>query len=791
MNPTNGFLLSLAYILGLLSTGSLGLEFHIASWKDYSLLITGAFALGLIAAITIPRYWRTGPRPRLWLAAVIVAALAIIYFQARLPQPGANDISQLINSGNNVPQVQLITVQGKVSSIPRLTRSKRGQFWLKATQLSELTGRDSNGAITKGVTGKLYVTAPLLQTTGLYPGQIIAVTGILYQPKSATNPGAFDFRAYLAQKGAFVGLSGRQINFPDEVQKQPRGLWMVRQRIIRSQIRWLGSPQGQLLSSMLLGRRAVDLPYDVRDQFIEAGLAHVLAASGFHISLILGSVLALMRPWGAKTQFSIGISTLIVYVGLTGVQPSVMRAAIMGLGALIALVTQRQVKPLGSLLLAVTILLLFNPLWIWDIGFQLSFLATLGLLITVSPLTKQLDWLPPVVASVIAVSLAASLWTLPLQLYFFYKVATYSIVVNVICAPLIVIISLGGFISAIAALILPVAGSALAWLLYYPIELLLGLVQFFNDLPGSSVAVGQISIWQLLLLYGLIGMSCMSRRWRLRWWLVGLVAFSLIVLPAWQTKLTQFQVHILATDQEQVLVIQDQRQVTLLNSGGADTASFAVLPFLKQQGINQIDWAIALDARPRFRNGWTSIVKSLPVKTFFDTTDSRLPSAKTIESYSQASTLAIANAVESQQGTYQLVSNGQTMSLGSTAIRLINAKPPVLQMQIQDQTWLLLGKMTPNLQKQLAITSNFPQIQVLWWSGESLTPELLNALEPEIAIASSNTIDAATVQLLQNNQTEIYWTGRDGAIEWTPRDGFQTTLETVSDISHTSQSDNG
>ncbi|NER29254.1 MAG: DUF4131 domain-containing protein [Symploca sp. SIO1C4] len=779
MNPANGILLSLAYILGLLFTGSLGLPVQVVSWKDYSLVALGTLALGLLAAITIPRYWRTGPRPRLWLAAAIVVALAIIYFQARLPQPAANDISQLLNSSNSASQVQLITVQGKVKSTPRLTRSRRGQFWLKATQLSELTSRDSNGVITKGVTGKLYVTVPLLQTTGLYPGQTIAVTGILYQPKPAANPGAFDFRAYLLRKGAFVGLSGRQVNFPDEIQKQHRGLWRIRQRIIRSQIRWLGSPKGQLLSSMILGRRAVDLPYDVRDQFIEAGLAHVLAASGFHISLILGSVLALMQRWGTRTQFSIGISTLIVYVGLTGGQASVMRAAIMGLGALIALVTQRQVKPLGSLLVAVTILLLFNPLWIWDIGFQLSFLATLGLLVTVSPLTKQLDWLPPVIASVIAVSLAASLWTLPLQLYFFYKIATYSVVVNVICAPLIVIISLGGFISAIAALILPVAGSAMAWLLYYPIEFLLGIVKFFNDLPGSSVAVGKISIWQLLLLYGLIGISCISRRWRLRWWLVGFVAVTFVVLPAWQTKLTKFQVNILATDQEQVLVIQDQGQVTLLNSGGEDTATFAVLPFLQQQGINQIDWAIALNARPRFRSSWDSILASLSVKTFFDTTVSQLPSTTATESYSKISTLSIAGAVESQQGNYQLVASGETMSLGSIAIKLISAEPPMLHMHIRDQNWLIFGKMTPIVQKQLAITSNFPQTKVIWWSGESLTPELLNAVEPEIAIASSNTIDPATVQLLQNNKTELYWTGHDGAIEWTPKKGFQTTLETV------------
>jgi len=775
MNPASGTLLSLAYILGLLLTASFGPPYRAVPWQEYSLLVVGVIVLGGVAAIAFPRFWKIGPKPRLWLAVGIIAALALIYFRLRVPQPASNDISQFVRAADGIVQEQVVTVQGKVESLPRLTRNQQGQFWLEATQLNEVESSDNKGTTSKGVTGKLYVTVPLLQATGIYPGETIAVTGVLYKPKPPPNPGAFDFRAFLAKEGAFAGFSGRQVDGYDEPSKRQSGWWLWRQRIIRSQILWLGSPAGQLLSSMVLGNRAVDIPYDIRDKFVHAGLAHALAASGFQTSLILGWLLMLTKGFSARVQLALGIASLSIFLCLTGLQPSVLRAVIMGFGALVALVTQRQVKPLGSLLLAATLLLLFNPLWIWDLGFQLSFLATLGLLVTVPPLTKRLDWLPPAIASLVTVPLAASLWTLPLQLYVFSMVAPYSIAANILCAPLITLISLGGIISAIAGLIWPVAGSATAWWLYHPTQILISIVGFFNELPGRTLAVGKISLAQLLLLYGMIAVTCLSQRWQRRWWLVGLVAVSLVAIPVWQTKIAQFRVTVLATAQEQVLVIQDRGQVTLVNSGEADTASFTVLPFLRQQGVNQIDWAVSLDSQPRLRSGWLQMLESLPIKTFYDKENVQLPTTKV----PTQEVNPIANAIQSQQGNYQLISTGQTIPVGSTPIELINVEPPILQLQILNQIWLLLGDPKPDVQQKLLKTGNLPHPQVLWWSGERLMPELLEALQPKIAIASSNTVDSEAAQLLRNAKIPLYWTGRDGAIQWTPNQGFETTLEAV------------
>jgi competence protein ComEC len=135
-------------------------------------------------------------------------------------------------------------------------------------------------------------------------------------------------------------------------------------------------------------------------------------------------------------------------------QPAVLRAAIMGWAALVSLMVRRKTKPLGLLLLAASILLIINPLWIRDLGFQLSFLATCGLVVTVNPLVKKLDWLPQAIASLIAVPIAATIWTLPLQLHFFGIVPPYSILANIVTTPLISVITIVGVLSACRTIIL-------------------------------------------------------------------------------------------------------------------------------------------------------------------------------------------------------------------------------------------------------------------------------------------------------------------------------------------------
>jgi competence protein ComEC len=748
MNRIGGIILCLAYILGLFSTGFLNFSQSSFPWQGLLIIAFVFLGFGLAIPLIGKRFCLTAPQIKIWILAATIAIFAVVYFQLRLPQPSTNDISHILTQSGANSHSQIVRVEGKILSQTRLTRKQKVQFELAAEKVSQV--KENTEA--KLVTGKLYVTVPLLQGTGLYPGKKVTVTGILYAPQPATNPGAFDFQKYLSSQGIFAGLSGFEANLNNNLKRPNFGFWQLRQKLVRAQVRWLGSPEGALVSSIVLGRQAVDLPYDISDRFTKVGLAHVLAVSGFHISLLLGIVIKITERFASRTRLIIGIIALILYVAFTGAQPSIMRAALMGVGALLALATERKVRPLGSLLLAATILLLLNPLWIWNLGFQLSFLATLGLIITAPVLEKKLDWLPSSIATLIAIPLAASLWTLPLLIYVFNTVSTYSILVNIIATPLIVIISLGGMLSAFVALIFPLAGSAIAICLYYPTHWLIWLVELFAQLPGSALAVGKISLLQMLFIYAVICLVWLSNWWQERWWIAGLFTLTVLVVPIVYGNYNLVEITVLATKEEQVVIVRDRGKTILVNSGDRDTVRYTILPFLARQGINRIDLGIALDTEDINNNAWDEIAANIPIKNLSGETNSlKLPLGKNI-------------------------------SIGQTNLELINNYPPILQLHILDRNWLLLGSNLFDKRNKIEFAKKPPaKIDVILWSGKDLSPEWLERFKPKIAIVSSTTISPKAEKQLKQKQIELYWTGRDGAIIWTADKGFQKTYELLAE----------
>lgn len=734
MGSINAVIWCLAYIVGLLMA---------------AVPLGGAiaFLVGIMLAIALPKF-KPGFTTRVWIIAGIIALLAGFYLQIRTPQPNANDISQFI-----ADKSQEVTVQGVVEELPRLTRSQKSQVWLSVTALE---GRD------RQVTGKLYVTLPQKDGQDLYPGQAIAIQGFLYKPKPMMNPGGFDFQKFLARQGSFAGLRGEAIRQLDPNQKPKWGWWMIRQKIVRSHLKQLGDREGALVSAMVLGSRAVDIPFDIKDDFARIGLSHALAASGFQVSLILSIVLMLTKRLPTRMQVSCGAIALIVFLCLTGMQPAVVRAVLMGFAVLLGLTFDRKVKSLNSLLLVATTLLFANPIWIWDLGFQFSFLATLGLLVTVPTLSKWLDWLPTIIVPAIAVPIAAFLWTLPIQLYNFGVVSPYSIPANIAATLFISFISIGGVISAIFNLVLPFVGDFIAPVLYFPTHWLIAGVQFCCRLPGNLYAVGAISIVVTIALYALICLPWFQPKYQRQWWILLLIGVAIVFVPAAYLRANLLQVTAISAGRDPILVIQDRGRIGLINSGDSAIVGFTVLPFLRKQGVNQIDWAIA--AHSTTSNGWSLLAEQVPIRNLYE-----LANAK--KSAIDPEALQFIQAKPTQ-----LVA-GQTLKLGAIAVRPLSSEPAIVQIQIDQKRWLWMREIPTVEQRKALPQDKLTENQVLWWSGRKVHPKLLKILQPETAIAYSSKINSETLTHLALRQTQVYETDQEGAVQWTPQQGFKTTLE--------------
>lgn len=716
MNRPNSVILGLAYILGLLSTGLVDFSPQLNRWQEVVIRIVILSLITLLTTIFIRRFWWQSPPRKIWLMGGLIAIFAVVYLEIRTPYPSANDISNLLK--NNV--VNSIKITGSIISEIRLNRRENLQFWLEVKEFS------LKNLPTEKSAGKLYVTLPNLAENQVYPGQEITIKGLLYRPRRANNPSAFDFASYLARQGAFAGLKGEIIID----KKSPTwGVWQIRQRIVEAQIQGIGQEKGTLLSSITLGRQAVNLPAKITDLFIKTGLAHILAASGFHVAILLGFVLTITRNLSPKQQFIIAITILIVYGTLTGLQPSVLRAILMGIGALIGLLYNRQVNSLGSLLLAATILLLWQPLWIWDLGFQLSFLATLGLIITVPLLKNKIDYFPNLIAEPIAISLAATLWTMPLLMFTFNSIALYNIPINIITTPLVTLISLGGVFTAFLGLIYPPLGSISASILYYPLELLLQITTFFSLLPFSTYSTGKLSLGVMLIIYICLTLICFNIWFRQRWHLIGLFILTLILIPIIYQHLTLTQVTVLATKSQPVIIIQNRGNTLLINGEEPATARYTVLPFLRQEGINQIQGAITVNNSAQF----STISESIPIK-------------KTLN-----------------------LSQSEKFNLGEITGQLLEKNLFKFQVKNQSWLWIVNPKIPVNLSQEFSPL-------VLLWQGSNLDKQWLESIRPQTAIAVTTNLSRNVRNQLRKARIKTYWTGRDGAIQWTAKNGFQPFL---------------
>lgn len=692
-----GNLICLVWISSLLVASCLGWDGQ--PWQWLILILVVGLMSGLAAGF-LPRYWRRGPKGGFWLVLGLIVLLAGGYYQGRQPQPSPQDVSRLLQTQDYaLPAI----ATGELISEGKSTAKGNLQFWFRTT----LVKPDQDPRF-RPVTGRVYLTLPGNVGKNLTICRQIRVTGQLYRPRSGSGVGGWNFRDYLASQGVFAGFRG------ENVEMLGQGfcpLALLRQRIVQAQSAWLPkttdgySPEGLLISSMVLGQKAVNLPYPLRELFGQVGLSHLLAASGFQVSLLVGSTLGVTKALPRKIRFALGLSVLGLYLGLTGFQASVARAGLMWFGILLGDYLERRVKPLGALLVAATLLLIINPLWIGDLGFQLSFLATFGIIVTSPYFAGQLTFLPPKIADLLAVPLAATLWTLPLLLSQFSQFVWVSIPLNILASPLVEIISFGGMISAIAALIIPVVGSAIAWVLSFPTQGLIQLAQAFQSVPflAIGIAVGQVSgIW-LVATYGAMVILWLKPAWQnYKSWVI-LCLVSALVIPLIYQSFTLVRVTVMESKKQPILVIQNRQQTILIHDQQPDTQKYLLTPFLAKAGINQITCEI--------------------VRTETDLAD--CPNA-----------------------------------------RWLSQDPPLLELTVARSVWWILGDAKQPLPAPL--TTQIPP-QIFVWAGYLSDLSWLERLKPPMAIAVTPYISQRLKERLQKQGIQLFFTGPEGFIQWTPQ----------------------
>jgi len=513
----------------------------------------------------------SGIRPRAWLLAVGLAGLLVLWAQLNQPRPQQGDPVGLLPAD-------------------RPALSVRRRLQLLEDPRTDVSGGGCRALaqLPVGRTELLFRPCPTLQL-----GWHLEVEGRLERPRPAIHPLLAGPAERLQRQGVWTQLWVRRWRL---LQRPATPIADLRRRMAAALLQAGGPAAGGVLAALVLGSAVVPLPLEVREAFRASGLSHALAASGFHLTVLLGAVMAVGRLAPRPLRWLLAFGAMGLFLLLAGPQPSVVRAVLMGALAFGLQEARRHPRPLGVLLVCVVLVLVVRPGWLLDVGFQLSVAATAGLLLSARPQEQWLAaWMPRWLAAAVAVPLAASLWTLPLQLLHFGALPLYTVPANLLVAPLLTPLTLGAMAMAVAAVLLPPLVPLLAWPLVALTQLLLALVTLLSALPLAQVQLGRcppplVAVLAVGLLPWLV-----PRWWHRRAWgalLVGAAMGSHLLLLRGD--------HLLALREgpRQWLLARHGGRGALISRRGDPLSCSRARQLVHAHGLQRLDWVLLLDPVP-------------------------------------------------------------------------------------------------------------------------------------------------------------------------------------------------
>lgn len=434
---------------------------------------------------------RRGP----FFAMICLIAMLIGFFRiiVSFPSFGSGDLGFYRDIGG------AIRLQGVVTAQPEI-RNDAQYIILEARSISF---RDD-----------IEVSGKVLLKLDRFPeydyGDVLELYGLLGKPAEFDS---FSYADYLAKDGIFVVMYGPRVKLleKDGFVSGWRLLYAIKSFVSRRIQTLFTEPGSGIVLGLLLGLRS-SIPQEILDNFQRSGLTHILAISGYNITLLITIVGAFLKSGSRRLRFAATWMAIAFFALLTGLSASVVRASIMGALAVFTLFQGRKADGILILLLSGFFMVLVSPrILVWDVSFQLSFVSTLGLMMIMPVWEKHLQKMPPLLAEGLPVTLAATIFTTPVALYHFGTFSVISPLANLIFLPFIPLIMFFSFLAlASSILLLPITflWVGAAWVL---LSVFLWGVQITASIPLAYLKISDFPWWAAAVYYFVVMKIILSR----------------------------------------------------------------------------------------------------------------------------------------------------------------------------------------------------------------------------------------------------------------------------------------
>ena len=523
-----------------------------------------------------------------------------------------------------------VTLKGQIVSIPNSNIKEKTKFFFKVYEADN----------TK-VSGKTLVTVAAEDNdfSEFQTGDFYEVYGSLKLPFKAGNPSQFDYGKYLKNFDTFTVFYADKENFKPLQNKMTfkwkllRKLNVIRDGIVDVHSKHLGSPNLEILGGIVFGDDAIAPPDYIKASFVNSGLLHILAASGMNVAFIYGFWFFLL--FRLKVPYKIivisGMGLIVIYTFMTGLGASVIRAALMLILILAGKLIDRDAHSVSLLAFVATVMLLYNPAFINDVGFQLSFIVTFGLLTTASVIFErvQTSKLGNYVLSALLVPIVAQIWVAPIQMFYFNTFSTYSIFANVLSVPFLSVVSFGGFLSSIAAIFSPLTDKicfVLDFVLNYVLDIIVFISNYFAGLSNSLLTTPHPNLIQIALYYLIILLFTLLLKVGLSKKIVAFGILSAIFLGLSMINVVPHDLEIIAFDVQNAdcfLIKTPENKYFIIDTGRAGfrgskaQANSIIIKYLKDRGIKDIEGMIITHFDNDHSGGASDIMKNFRVHNVY------------------------------------------------------------------------------------------------------------------------------------------------------------------------------
>lgn len=623
-------------------------------------------------------------------------------------------------------------------------------------------------------------------------GDDLTIKGKLRVPFDATNPSQFAYKNYLRNFKAYTTFYAKAADCEELDTKLSlkwkfmRGLNNLRERILATHAMFLKSPNLEILGGIVFGDDAVTPPENIKDSFINSGILHILAASGMNVAFIYGFWCFFMRRFRVPFQISVisGMGVIILYTLMTGLGASVIRAALMLLFILVGKLIDRDAHSVSLLALVGMLMLIYNPAYINDVGFQLSFLATFGILVTGSVLFETIeDWkIHPVITGAVLVPVVAQAWVAPVQMFYFNTFSLYSVLANIAIMPFLSVVSFGGFVSSVLAIFMPFTKylcMALDWICNISLDVLVNISVFVSTLPNSLITTSHPNVFQILLYYAiLLGLTLMCKTgWHKKIFitLAGMLVFLIlttVTIPNKNLEIITFDVQnadafLIKTPENKYFIIDTGKySYTSKNS----QAKIIMIKYLIDRGIKDIEGMIVTHFDNDHAGGAEDIMRNLRVKkVYINTYNAGTATAKHL--YDTAKELSIPDVIPNNGEVIYSEPELTMTSYMSGLTDSDNENSIITMLKYKNFEMLFMGDAGVNAFNRIS-SKLPPDIEVLKVGHHGargvVNSEMMNKLNSEVSIVSTGPNPfghpaRGTLDVLRN--TDIYRTDRNHSIK--------------------------